>query len=383
MNSRLKVAVVQDALPFLGGAERVLEAVLELFPGAPIYTLVHNPKAFKKSLIKDHEVHTSFINKLPWAGKIYRRYLPLFPLAIEQFDLRTYDVILSFSYAVAHGVLVRPEQVHINFTYTPLRHAWHQYHHFTADEQMKSALKSWPSKIILHYLRLWDMAAAQRVDNFVAISHWVAGLVWRAYRRSARVIYPPVNVLDFQPLIPRGDYYLTVSRLARHKRVDLIVEAFSQLGLPLIVVGEGSERQKLERLAASNVKFLGWQPDENVRELMGRGKALVHAAEEDFGIAIVEAQASGCPIIAYGQGGVLETVIENQTGMYFQEQSVKAITAAVENFEGRASKFDVRIMQQNAERFSKPRFQEEVLDLVGGGSEALQNRKIAYSHNVV
>lgn len=383
MNRNLKVAIVQDALPFVGGAERVLEAVLELFPHAPIYTLVHNPSAFKNSVIDRHKVHTSFINKLPWAGKIYRSYLPLFPLAIEQFDLQSYDVILSFSYAVAHGVLAGPEQQHISFTYTPLRQAWHQYHQFMADEKMSSTFKSWTGKIMLHYLRLWDLAAAQRVDNFVAISHWVAGLVWRVYRRNARVIYPPVNVRDFQALSPRGDYYLTVSRLAPHKRVDLLVKAFSNLGLPLLVVGEGSERPKLESMAASNVKFLGWQTDEDVRELMGRGKALVHAAEEDFGIAMVEAQASGSPVIAYGKGGVLETVIENETGIYFQEQRIEAIEAVVEKFEARLSEFDRLLIQKNASRFGKSRFQHAVLELVGGGSEAVQDFNIAYSHNTV
>jgi len=276
MEQRLKVALVHDALPFMAGAERVLEAALEVFPDAPVYTLVYNRRAFEGTPLAKRQVYTSFIDRLPWAHQAHRSFLPLYPLAIEQFDLHDYDLILSSSYAVAHGILTRPDQTHVCLMHTPLRYAWHQPHTiFQAGGIKSQLLRMW-----LHNFRQWDFAASQRVDRYVAVSHWVAGLIWHAYRRPAHVIYPPVDVDRFTSLTPKGDYYLVVSRLAYHKRVDLIVQAFSRLGLPLIVVGDGAERRRLSQLAAPNVKLLGWQSDEVVQELMGRAKALVHAAAE-------------------------------------------------------------------------------------------------------
>jgi len=368
MDPHMKVALVHDALPFIAGAERVLEAALELFPDAPVYTLVYNRRRFEGTLLAKRRVYTSFIDRLPWAHSAHRSYLPLYPLAIEAFDLRDDDLILSSSYAVAHGVLTRPDQTHICLMHTPMRYAWHPSHR----KVHPGGMRSWPLRVWLHYFRLWDLAASQHVDRYVAVSQWVAGLIWRAYRRPAQVIYPPVDVDRFKPLTPKGDYYLVVSRLVPHKRVDLIVQAFSQLGLPLVVVGEGAERRRLSRMAAPNVRLLGWQTDQTVQELMGRAKALVHAAEEEFGIALVEAQAAGCPVIAFAGGGAGETVLEGKTGILYQEQSVESILDAVTTFERGAMRFSPEDLRWNAERFRKERFQRELLDLIDGKSEAIQ-----------
>ena len=378
MNAGPRVALVQDALPYMGGAERVLEAVLEIFPDAPIFTLVFNRRRFKGTVFENHPVYSSFIDRLPWSNRHYRNYLPLFPLAIEQIDLRGFDVILSFSYAVAHGVLTRPDQVHISFTYTPLRQAWTNYHGFLKHAGLDRGPKSWTARLLLHYLRLWDFSAASRVDHLVAISQWVSGLIRKAYRRSSSVIYPPVDLDKFQPGWPRENYYIAVSRLASHKRVDLIVEAFSKLGLPLIVVGDGPEYEHLARLAKPNVRLLGWQSDRQIRGLLGKAKAFVHAAEEDFGIAIVEAQAAGCPAIAYGGGGALETVISGSTGVFFPQQTVESLVESVERFESSETIFDTSDLRWNAGRFSKKRFQHEVIDLVSRTWGPLQNRDHKY-----
>jgi glycosyltransferase involved in cell wall biosynthesis len=285
-------------------------------------------------------------------------------MAVEQFDLRSYDVILSFSYAVAHGVVPRPDQLHISLMYTPLRYAWHFYQQYLHESVLSSGPLSWGFRLLLHYLRLWDRAAAERVDTFLAISNWVRQCIWRAYRRPARVIYPPVDLQKFRPAHPREDFYLAISRFAPHKRVDLIVKAFSKMGLPIRIIGEGRDFKRLQREAAPNVTLLGHQPDSSLQDLLSRAKGLVHAAEEDFGIALVEAQAAGCPVIAYGKGGALETVIPNKTGVFFNQQSVESLIAAVNHFEVISQHIDTAALQDNAARFSKARFQQQYLHLV-------------------
>lgn len=366
MPAKPRVALVQDALPFLGGAERVLERALELFPEAPIYTLVYRPEQFEGMAIASHEVQTSFINRLPGARHYHRRYLPLYPLAIEQFDLRQFDLVLSFSYAVAHGIMTRPDQLHISYTYTPMRQAWHHYQDYLQYGRLNQKIAGSAARVILHYFRLWDQSAARRVDQFVACSRWVARGIWRAYRRPARVIYPPVDVERYRFDLPRGDYYLAVSRLELHKRVDLIVEAFAQSGLPLIVVGEGQEKNRLAKLATGNIQLLGRQSDHIVADLMGRARAFVMAAEEDFGIAALEAQAAGCPVIAYASGGALETIQDGETGLFYREQTVPCLVQAVQEFERIHPQFNVIALRQHAERYNPQRFQEALLGFVMG-----------------
>jgi glycosyltransferase involved in cell wall biosynthesis len=362
------IALVHDALPFWGGAEQVLVSMLEIFPNTPVYTLLYNRARFRETPLENQDIRTSFVDRLPGVYKNHYRYASLFPLAIEQFDLRAYPVILSLNYAVAHGVLTGVEQVHLSYTYTPMRYAWQSYHTYLAGLK---GLKKVFAPLILHYLRLWDIQAAARVDHFVAISHWVAGLIWRIYRRKAEVIYPPVDVDRYEPLYPRQDYYIAVSRMAPHKKVAMVVEAFSQLGLPLLVVGTGEEYDGVTARAASNVQLLGWQPPEKLPELLGRAKAFVHLAEDDFGIAPVEAQAAGCPVIALGRGGARETVIEGKTGVLFEDQSVEGVKRAVQLFEETKTIYDVREMRRNAERFSRARFQREMMEMV----ERERNRK--------
>ncbi len=368
-----RLAIVIDSLAVLGGAERVLEVMLEVFPYAPIYTLVYLPELFTGTRIAQQEIHTSFIDRLPFAHRNYRRYLPLMPLAIEQFDLRAYDIILSSSYAVAHGVLVRPEQLHISFTHTPLRQAWHQHFAYLNDAGLQSGPRSWLARPILHYLRLWDYAAAGRVDHFLAASRWIQRAIWRAYRRQAQLMYPPVDTAAFHPIQPRQDYFIIVSRLELHKRVDIAVEAFSKLGYPLVVVGEGGQRPALERQAASNIRFLGRLPDEEMHRLVGQARAFILAGEEDFNIAAVEAQAAGCPVIAFGGGGACETIIEGQTGLYFDQQDSASLAEAVERFIRQAENFDPAVIQAHAARFSKERFKLELQQTIYSQWEQFQS----------
>jgi glycosyltransferase involved in cell wall biosynthesis len=354
-----RIATVIDALAAYSGAERVLESVLELYPAAPVYSLVYAPSVLAGSAISRHKVHSSWIQRLPGSARYYRNYLPLLPSAIEQFDLRDYDIVLSFSYAVAHGVLCRPDQLHISYTFAPLRYAWQNAH-----EYFQRGLISPVSKSILHYLRLWDQGAASRVDHFVAISNWTAACIRRAYRREAEVIYPPVEIERFKPISPRGDYYLAFSRLVRHKRIDIIVEAFSKLGLPLVIVGEGPERKKLEGLAAPNVKLLGWLSDEASAELVGHARALVHAAEEDFGLVLAEAQAAGCPVIAYAGGSAGEIILDGKTGMLFKEHTVESLIDTVQRFEKVPQPDYQNRAIKNSRRFGKDKFQEQFSQMV-------------------
>ncbi|HNB53919.1 MAG TPA: glycosyltransferase [Anaerolineales bacterium] len=357
-----EIALVHDALPFWGGAEQVLASMLNVFPTAPVFTLLYNRARFCGTVLETHDIRTSFIDRLPGVYANHYRYTPLFPQAIERLNVQGYPVVLSLNYAVAHGVVTSPEQVHIGYTFTPLRYVWqNNVEYLSRLRGPKKLLARW----LLDDLRAWDVRAAARVDCFVAISHWVARLIEWAYGRSAEVIYPPVEVERFAPLTPREDYYIVVSRMAPHKKVPVIVEAFARLGKPLIVVGTGDEWDQVAARAhcAPNVQLLGWQPPEKLPELLGRARAFVHLGEDDFGIALVEAQAAGCPVIALGRGGARETVVPGKTGVLFDDQSVEGIMRAVEMFED-AARFDEREICDNAARFSRERFEREMGDLV-------------------
>jgi len=331
----------------------VLEAVASLYP-SPIYTLVKNEKLLSASFLKDQTIQTSFIQKLPRAAKWYRNYLPFFPLAIEQFDLSGYDLILSSSHAVAKGVLTQPHQLHICYCHTPLRYAWDLYHHYLKDLW---GIRKKGARWILHYLRNWDIGSLNRVDHFVANSHFVAKRIKKIYGKEAAVIYPPVATHLFHPREKKDDFYLTVSRLVPYKKIDLIVEAFSQMpDKKLIVIGEGSELAKIRKQAKKNIEFLGFQPDSVVREYMEKARGFLFAAEDDFGIAPVEAQAAGTAVIAFARGGALETVSPD-TGEFFEEQSASSLIEAVHRFERRV--FDPGRLRGHAERFNEERFKKE------------------------
>jgi glycosyltransferase involved in cell wall biosynthesis len=281
------------------------------------------------------------------------------PLAVEQFDLAGYDLIISSNHAVAKGVLTRPDQLHISYVHTPIRYAWEFQAQYLQQAGLTRGLKGMLARLTLHYLRLWDVASANRVDTFVTNSRYVARRVQATYRRSAQVIYPPVAVQRFCPHQPRESFYLAIARFVPYKRVDLIVAAFAQLGYPLVVIGDGSERDRIQSLATANITFLGYQPDAVVANYLQRCRAFIFAAEEDFGITAVEAQAAGAPVIAYGKGGVAETVLSGQTGLFFAEQTVESLIHAVKEFETGCHEWNPMHSRQNAERFSELNFRQQ------------------------
>jgi glycosyltransferase involved in cell wall biosynthesis len=295
------------------------------------------------------------------------------PLAVESLDLSGYEVVISSTHAVAKGVRTRWDQLHISYVHTPMRYAW-DLENVYLDVAGASRVMGLFARPVLHYLRMWDVATANRVDVFVANSKHVAGRIWRLYRRRARVIYPPVDVDRFIPRADREEFYVTVTRLVPYKRVDLIVRAFARLGRPLVVVGDGPELGRLRGMASANVRLVGWQPDEVVRGYLERARAFVFAAEEDFGIGPVEAQAAGAPVIAYGRGGALESVVEGETGLFFYEQTVEAVAEAVLEFERRRGQFSLERIRANAERFRKERFQREFMALVEREWERFRKR---------
>jgi glycosyltransferase involved in cell wall biosynthesis len=361
MKSEPGIAFVIDALPSLGGAEKVLFTALEIFPQADVFTLVYNKRVLKRTPLGRRSVRTSFIDWLPLAHRQHRLFLPLMPYAIEQFDLRNYETIVSFSYAVAHGVRNFNGARHISYTFTPMRYAWMNLNINGTHNPMNRVMDQF-----MKAFRAWDQKAASHVHQFVAISQAVSNRIASAYQRDADIIYPPVDVDQFAPAATREDFYITVTRLVPHKRVDILVQAFSQLDLPLLIVGEGPERRHLASKAKPNIQFLGYQPDEQVKELLGKARGFVCATEEDFGIAIVEAQAAGCPVIAYGKGGALETVIDEQTGVFFTEQSPESLIEALQKFERVYSCFHGPDLVLNSHRFQKENFISRFKELIPG-----------------
>lgn len=369
-----RVALVHDWLVTVAGAERVLATLLELFPRAPVYCLIWDEGKNTAQLIRDRQVHASFLQGLPGARRWYRFWLPLMPIAVEAFDLSGYDAVISSSHAVAKGVRTGPEQLHVSYIHTPMRYAWDLEWEYLSAMALGRGIRGVATRTLLHYLRLWDVVSAQRVDVFVANSRYVARRVWKVYRRRAKVIYPPVDVERFRPRKQRDDYYVTVTRLVPYKKVGVLVEAFNRLQRPLVVIGDGPELNALRRRAASNVVFLGRQSEEVVREHLERARAFLFAAEEDFGIAPVEAQAAGAPVIAYGRGGVAESVVAGETGLFFYEQSPEAVVEAVLEFERIQGRFSVERIRKNAERFGRERFKKEFGEFFEREWEAFRRR---------
>lgn len=359
MNSDSSIAFVVDPLVPLGGAEKVLFAALEAFPHASIFTLVYNKPVFTNTPLANREINTSPLNSFPLVEQYHRYLLPLMPAAIERLDLRSYHTIVSFNYAVANGAKNYNGARHLSYTHTPMRYAWTDLNLNGTHSNKNRLIDAYLSRF-----RAWDRQAASRVHAIATNSRAVSGRIRRAYGREARIIHPPVDVDRFQPNPKREGYFITVMRLMPYKRVDLLVRAFNVLNLPLVIVGDGPEFPRLKRLANSNVRLLGYQPDETVAELLGKARAFVCAAEEDFGIAIVEAQAAGCPVIAYGSGGARETVIENVTGLFFEHQTTESVIDAIQSFEGNLKSFSPGLIIQNAQRFNKPRFVREFKEFV-------------------
>ncbi|MFQ6008421.1 MAG: glycosyltransferase family 4 protein [Candidatus Zixiibacteriota bacterium] len=355
----MKTAIVHDWLITFGGAERLLEQILRLFPDADLFSLFDFVPPDKRGFILNKPVTTSFLQKFPKAKVKYRSYLPLMPLAIEQFDLSPYDLVISSSYAVAKGVITGPNQLHICVCCSPIRYAWDLTHQYLKESDLTSGFRSWLARFILHKIRMWDVRTANGVDEFVAISQHIARRIQKVYRRRSTVIYPPVDVTGFQLNTHKEDFYLTVSRMVPYKKVDLIVEAFSSMpDRELIVIGDGPGFEKAKQKAGSNVTLLGFQPTEIVKRYMQRARAFIFAAEEDFGIVPVEAQACGTPVIAYGKGGSLETIVDGVTGVLFYEQTPQALTAAVREFERQRLQYVPEAIRNYALRFSTENFRE-------------------------
>ncbi|TKJ28906.1 MAG: glycosyl transferase [Chloroflexi bacterium B3_Chlor] len=351
----MKVAIVHDWLNQVGGAESVLEVLKEVFPQAPIYTSIYWSKAMPVQY-REWDIRTSWLNRLPLIKRHHQPFLPLYPLAFEAFDLRGYELVISNKSAFCHGVITPSDAVHICYCLTPTRFLW-DYHNYVRHERINPLAAALLSPV-LRNLRLWDKAAADRVEHFVAISETVRQRIKKFYRRDALVIHPPVDVRGFQVRESHDDYFLIVSRLIPYKRIDLAVQAFNLLGLPLKILGDGRDRRRLEAMANSNIEFLGRLQDQQVGEYLSRCRAFIFPGEEDFGIAPLEAQAAGRPVIAYAAGGALETVVDGVTGLFFREQRAESLAEVVSSFDGKA--FDGVTIRQHAQDFDKEAFKNKL-----------------------
>lgn len=366
---KIKVAFVHDWLVTYAGAERVLGEMLKCFPQADLFSVVDFVPEGNRGFILDKPVRTSFVQKMPLARRKYRGYLPLMPLAVEQFDLSGYDLVISSSHAVAKGVITGPDQLHLCMCYSPIRYAWDLQHQYLRESGLDRGLKGWLAKVMLHRMRIWDLRTANGVDEFIAISRFIGRRIRKVYRRESAVIYPPVEIDRYVMREDKEDFYVTASRMVPYKRIDLVVDAFNQMpDRELVVIGDGPDFAKIRAKAGPNVKLLGFQGDEVLRDHLQRAKAFVFAAEEDFGIAPLEAQACGTPVIAFGKGGALETIVglnDNQTvgaaptGVFFNQQSVESLCEAVRKIEAHRDEITPYACRENALRFSPERFRQE------------------------
>jgi glycosyltransferase involved in cell wall biosynthesis len=334
----MKTAIICDWLVTYAGAERVLGEIIQCYPDADLFAVIDFLPPEQRTFLQNKSVKTTYIQHFPFAKKYYRSYLPWMPLAIEQLNLSSYDLIISSSHAVAKGVITGPNQLHISYIHSPMRYAWDLQHDYLKETNLNRGIKGYLAKHFLHKLRLWDQRTANGVDHFIANSNFIAKRIWKIYRREAQVIHPPIAISQLTPWMQKENYYLTASRLVPYKKIDLIVDAFAHMpDKKLIVIGSGPEFNKIKSKATQNIMMLGYQPDEQLIYHLQRAKAFVFAAEEDFGLLPLEAQACGTPVIAYGKGGALETVHglhqDNPTGVFFYQQTVSALCEAVTEFE--------------------------------------------------
>jgi glycosyltransferase involved in cell wall biosynthesis len=373
-----RVALVHDWLTTYVGGERVLEQMIRLFPDAGVFTTIDILKPEERGFLQGRTATTTFAQNWPLLRRHYRKLLPLMMFAIEQLDVSECELVLSSSASVGKGILTGPDQLHISYVHSPMRYAWDMQHQYLRDSGLERGLKSLLARWLLHRARIWDLRTANGVDHFIANSHFIAQRIWKVYRRRATVIYPPVDVDNFQLRESKEDFYLTVSRLVPYKKVPLLVEAFRNLPQRrLVVIGDGSEMARVRKMAGPNVELLGYQSSAVVRDLMQRARAFLFAAEEDFGISPVEAQACGTPVIAFGRGGALESVRgldhPRPTGLFFAEQSAAGVAAAVHEFEANEARFDPRNCRENARRFSPEVFRETYSRFVHGCWSAFKN----------
>lgn len=375
----MKVAIVHDWLTVYAGAERALEQILLLYPQADLFCVCDFLPEKDRHFLHGKTPKTTFIQKLPLAHKYYRHYLPLMPLAIEQHDLSGYDLVISSSHAVAKGVITGPDQVHVCYAYTPIRYAWDLQHTYLKESGLTKGLKSIAARLILHYIRLWDLRTVNGVNQFIAISGFIKRRIQKIYARDSAVVYPPVDIAGFKLCTEKDDYYVTASRMVPYKKIDLIVEAFAKMPhKKLVVIGDGPEMRKIAALAqVPNVQLLGYQPYEVLLKHLQKAKAFIFAAEEDFGIAPLEAQACGTPVIAYGRGGACETInglaSSHPTGVFFSQQTAEDIIQAVEQFEKNQNSFTPAACRKNAERFSVENFKSQFTTIV---DSVLKNRSV-------
>ncbi|OBY92284.1 glycosyl transferase family 1 [Pseudomonas sp. AU11447] len=367
----MKIALVHDWLVTIGGAERVLGCILDIYPDADIYTIIDTLDNSERKLIHGKKCTTTFIQNLPRARTKYRNYLPLMPIAIEQLNLSKYDLVISSSHAVAKGVITGPDQLHICYCHSPIRYAWDMQFQYLEESNLSRGIKSIIARIFLYKIRGWDYRTANGVDHFISNSNYISRRIKKIYGRESTTIYPNVAVDSFKETSAKEDFYLTASRMVPYKKIDLIVKAFAKTpNRKLVVIGDGPQIEKVKKFATPNIRILGHQPFEVLRDHMQRAKAFIFAAEEDFGIAVVEAQACGTPVIAYAKGGALETVIEGKTGIFFHSQREESINDAVDKFE-RNSAFNSIDIRQHAEQFSTERFKAQFMSFV---SNAIQKR---------
>jgi glycosyltransferase involved in cell wall biosynthesis len=374
----MKIAIVHDWLTTYAGAEKVLEQILQIYPQADLFSLIDFLPEQQRGFILNKPVKTSFIQNLPFARAKYRNYLPLMPLAIEQLDLSAYELIISSSHAVAKGVLSGPDQLHISYIHSPIRYAWDLQHQYLKESGLNKGIKGMLAKYILHKIRLWDYRSSVSVDSLIANSQFISRRIRKVYGREAKVIYPPVDINAFELSEKKEGFYLTASRMVPYKKIDLLVEAFGSMpGKELIVIGDGPDFAKIKAKAKSNVRLLGYQSFDILRTYMQRARAFVFAAEEDFGITPLEAQACGTPVIAFGKGGVLETIkgldSQSPTGVFFDRQNIESITEAVKKFE--ALQISPAACRENVIRFGPERFRREFSEYVQNGLESFKSRK--------
>lgn len=364
-----RIVIVCDWLTDWGGAERVILAMHEVFPEAPIYTSLFNEANMEP--FKGADIRTSFLQKIPGAKKHHQRFLAQMPVVFEAFDLSEYDIVLSSCHSCAKGVITKPDVLHVSYCHSPPRYLWDNSHQYIKNYPWPNWLKKWVIPSYLHKLRVWDRAAADRVDSYIANSAFVAERIKKYYRREAAVIHPPVKIEDVEPIKERDDYYLAVGRLIPYKRFDLIVKAFNELKLPLKIIGTGNQFKKLRRLADKNIEFLGMVEENELKNYYRYAKGFLFPQIEDFGITPLEAMSYGCPVIAYGEGGALETVVHNESGLFFKEQTVLGLKKAVHDFEER--KFDPVLIKAQAAKFDERIFKDKLEEFVFSEWEKFNN----------
>lgn len=356
----MRVAIVHYWLINMRGGEKVLEAFCEMFPKADIYTHVYKHEGMSDT-IKRHRIKTTFINRLPFAEYWYKNYLPLMPLAIEQLDLREYDLVISSESGPAKGFVTSSGTVHVCYCHTPMRYLWDMYHDYLSNAGIVKRMMIRP---LMHYLRMWDALSALRVDHFIANSNFVAQRIRKHYRRDSNIVHPPVSAEDFYISEEISDYYLMVGQLVSYKCAHIAIDAFNRLGKKLIIIGDGEEYKNLKRRAGPNIHLMGRQSFSVIRKHYAECRALIFPGVEDFGIVPLEAMSSGRPVIAYRAGGALETVVEGKTGLFFNEQTVDALIESVEEYEETSEQYKPSLIREHAEKFNNARFKHEMRSLI-------------------